>query len=141
MASCFFRLVFAGPGYIPRPKDDREKSVAGSPDPTVTADMFVCEPAGYPRWCRTCEVIKPDRAHHSRDCGRCTYRMGTLHPPLVFHSLIWLNTDVDHFCPWVGGMVGFSRYKFFLQFVSYTAIFCSFVVGSVAPVILSLEEY
>jgi palmitoyltransferase len=40
----------------------------------------------------------------------------------------------DHFCPWVGGMVGFSRYKFFLQFVTYTAIFCSFVVASAAPV-------
>jgi hypothetical protein len=30
--------------------------------------------------------------------------------------------------------VGWSRYKFFLQFVSYTALFCSFVLGSVAPV-------
>jgi len=40
----------------------------------------------------------------------------------------------DHFCPWVGGMVGFTRYKFFLQFVTYTAISCSFVVVSVASV-------
>lgn len=30
--------------------------------------------------------------------------------------------------------MGWSRYKFFLQFVSYTALFCSFVLGSVAPV-------
>jgi palmitoyltransferase len=81
MASSFFRLLFAGPGYIPRPKDDREKSIAGSPDPTITANMFVCEQGGYPRWCRTCEVIKSDRAHHSRDAGRCVYRMGP--PPLL----------------------------------------------------------
>jgi len=40
----------------------------------------------------------------------------------------------DHFCPWVGGMVGFTRYKFFLQFVTYTAISCSFVIVSVASV-------
>src|ERR1700737_2702408 len=115
MASCFFRVVFTDPGYIPRPKDDREKHVAGSPDPTVAADIFVCDPGGFPRWCQTCEIVKPDRAHHSRDSGRCVYKM-------------------DHFCPWVGGMVGFTRYKFFLQFVTYTGIFCSYVVASLAPV-------
>lgn len=78
MSSCFFRLVFARPGYVPRTKDDPEKSAAASPtpDPTVAADMFVCEPGGYPRWCRTCEIVKPDRAHHSRDSGRCIYKMG-----------------------------------------------------------------
>jgi len=31
-------------------------------------------------------------------------------------------------------MVGFTRYKFFLQFVTYAAIYCSFVVASVGPV-------
>jgi hypothetical protein len=35
-------------------------------------------------------------------------------------------------------MVGFTRYKFFLQFVTYTALFCCFVVASVAPVPLTL---
>jgi palmitoyltransferase len=80
MASSFFRLIFAGPGYIPLPNDDPEKTV-GTADPTITADMFVCEPGGYPRWCKTCQIIKPDRAHHSRDAGRCVYRMGN---PLPF---------------------------------------------------------
>ena len=78
MSSCFFRILFASPGYVPRAKDDREKSAAATPDPTVSAEMFVCEPGGYPRWCRTCEVVKPDRAHHSRDAERCVYKMGTL---------------------------------------------------------------
>jgi palmitoyltransferase len=78
MSSCFFRILFAPPGYVPRAKDDREKSAAATPDRTVSAEMFVCEPGGYPRWCRTCEVVKPDRAHHSRDAQRCVYKMGTL---------------------------------------------------------------
>jgi DHHC palmitoyltransferase len=76
MSSCFFRLVFVGPSYIPRPQDDPEKSAAPGPDPTTSADIFVCEPGGYPRWCRTCKIIKPDRAHHSSDAGRCVYKMG-----------------------------------------------------------------
>jgi len=76
MASCFFRVVFTKAGYIPRPKDDPEKANSGEADPTASADMFVCEAGGYPRWCKTCEVIKPDRSHHSRDSGRCVYKMG-----------------------------------------------------------------
>ena len=124
MASCFFRTILAGPGYIPRGKaDDTEKSAA--PDPTSSADIFVCEAGGYPRWCRVCEIVKPDRAHHSSIAGRCTYKMGTSSNNA---------SDLDHYCPWVGGMVGFTRYKFFFQFVSYTAIFCSYVLASTAPV-------
>ena len=84
MSSCFFRLIFAGPGYIPRPKNDREKTIA-TVDPTITADMFVCEPGGYPRWCRTCRIIKPDRAHHSRDAGRCVYKMGIPYQKLAYN--------------------------------------------------------
>jgi palmitoyltransferase len=76
MSSCFFRIVFTSPGYIPRRKDDPEKSATAVADPTTTADIFVCEPGGFPRWCRTCEIVKPDRAHHSRDAGRCVYKMG-----------------------------------------------------------------
>lgn len=24
-----------------------------------------------PRWCRFCEIVKPDRTHHCRHCGTC----------------------------------------------------------------------
>lgn len=49
-------------------------------------DMFVCEADGRPRWCALCWNWKPDRSHHSSQIGRCVRKM-------------------DHFCPWVGGMV------------------------------------
>jgi palmitoyltransferase len=132
MASSFFRIVFTQPGYVPRKNDDPEKSKEAIPDPTTSADIYLCDTGGYPRWCQTCETIKADRAHHSSDAGRCVYKMGIL--PLLTLSLI----AQDHFCPWVGGMVGFTRYKFFLQFVTYTAVYCSFLVASVAPVLPSI---
>ena len=44
-------------------------------------DVFVCEGDGRPRWCSTCQIFKPDRAHHCREVDRCVYKM-------------------DHFCPW-----------------------------------------
>ena len=49
-------------------------------------DIFVCEGDGRPKWCHDCGQWKPDRASHSREIDRCVRKM-------------------DHFCPWVGGMV------------------------------------
>lgn len=32
---------------------------------------------------------------------------------------------MDHFCPWVGGIVSETSFKFFIQFLFYTACFCT----------------
>lgn len=32
---------------------------------------------------------------------------------------------MDHFCPWVGGIVSETSFKFFIQFLFYTAAFCT----------------
>ncbi|KAJ5165212.1 Zinc finger DHHC-type palmitoyltransferase [Penicillium coprophilum] len=74
-----------------------------------TKDVFVCQEDGRPLWCSTCGQYKTDRAHHCRELGRCVRKM-------------------DHYCPWVGGVVSETSLKFFIQFVSYTAIFCTFVL-------------
>jgi len=74
-----------------------------------TKDIFACESDGRPRWCTECENWKPERSHHCREIGRCVRKM-------------------DHFCPWVGGVVGENSFKFFIQFVAYTASYCTFVL-------------
>ena len=35
---------------------------------------------------------------------------------------------MDHFCPWVGGIVSETSFKFFIQFLFYTACFCTHVL-------------
>lgn len=42
--------------------------------------------------------------------GRCTRKM-------------------DHFCPWVGGVVGERSFKFFIQFLFYAMIFTAYLTG------------
>lgn len=90
-----------------------------------TKDAFVCQEDGRPPWCSTCCQFKTDRAHHCREVDRCVRKM-------------------DHFCPWyvtsrtgrgalltdrrVGGVVSETSFKFFIQFVVYTTIFCAFVI-------------
>ena len=96
-------------------------------------DVFVCEGDGRPKWCHDCGQWKPDRASHSREIDRCVRKM-------------------DHFCPWVGGMVAENcktpssplilpsfhdqilsanttnplptAFKFFFQFTFYAFLFC-----------------
>lgn len=72
-------------------------------------DVFVCEGDGRPPWCTVCKSWKPDRAHHCREVARCVRKM-------------------DHFCPWVGGIVSETNHKFFFQFVAWTCTFCLFVL-------------
>jgi palmitoyltransferase len=72
-------------------------------------DIFECEIDGMPRWCSTCKIWKPDRTHHSSEVGRCVYKM-------------------DHFCPWAGGIISETTYKFFIQFLCYGMLYCIFTL-------------
>lgn len=67
-------------------------------------DVFVCNPDGRPRYCSTCYNWKPDRSHHCSEMNRCIMKF-------------------DHFCPWVGGVVSETSYKFFIQFNFYAALY------------------
>lgn len=105
-----------------------------------TKDVFICQPDGRPSYCSTCCQFKTDRAHHCREVDRCVRKM-------------------DHFCPWyvppslcyyqwtltvrrVGGVVSETSFKFFIQFVFYTFIFCTFalIVCAVFTAELKREE-
>ncbi|KAI1080519.1 zf-DHHC-domain-containing protein [Whalleya microplaca] len=100
--------------------ESRPYNATPDPDPDspglekfYTKDVFVCENDGRPKWCSECCNWKADRVHHSTEINRCVYRM-------------------DHYCPWVGGMIGENSFKFFVQFTAYTACYCTVVLGATA---------
>ncbi|KAL2408201.1 Palmitoyltransferase pfa5 [Exophiala dermatitidis] len=87
---------------------DAEKAAGAGvyrPEEFWHKDVFVCGWDGRPPFCSTCYNYKPDRAHHCRELGRCVLKM-------------------DHFCPWVGGIVSETSFKFFIQFTFWAALFC-----------------
>lgn len=74
-----------------------------------TKDAFVCDMSGLPIFCPKCDNWKRDRTHHCSEVGRCVRRM-------------------DHFCPWIGGIVSETNLKFFLQFMIYAALYTLFLL-------------
>ncbi|KAI5289889.1 palmitoyltransferase pfa5, partial [Ascosphaera acerosa] len=67
-------------------------------------DVYCCLDDGRPPWCSVCCQFKTDRTHHCKEVNRCVRKM-------------------DHFCPWVGGVVSESTFKQFIQFLAYASLF------------------
>ena len=106
------RVSAAWPGSedSPRTSDQSGAFLTDDGQPRVEdfwlKDVFTCNYDGRPRFCSTCLNFKPDRAHHCSEIDRCVRKM-------------------DHFCPWVGGIVSETSFKYFIQFCFYTALFCT----------------
>jgi len=65
------------------------------------------------RYCKMCNVWKPDRTHHCSICNRCILNM-------------------DHHCPWINNCVGFYNRKFFIQLLLYVYACLTVIVLSTA---------
>ncbi|CCH61339.1 hypothetical protein TBLA_0E02830 [Henningerozyma blattae CBS 6284] len=89
--------------------DDNETAVL----PPIT---YQCDPHGYPFWCSECQSLKLERTHHSSAMGHCVPRF-------------------DHYCVWVGTVIGKDNYLLFLQFVAYYAINLSIIWVSIVSYI------
>ena len=126
-------------------------------------DVFICEGDGRPAWCSTCLNWKPDRAHHCREVGRCVRKMDHFCPWYVLQGLARVES---HFQPCraisivnaidltdlgivpaanilvdrVGGIVSETNFKFFTQFVAWTAVFCVFVLIFMAVFVAELKQ-
>lgn len=76
---------------------------------------------GKARFCRKCNVAKPDRAHHCSTCGFCVLKM-------------------DHHCPWIGGCVGFKNYKTFILFLFYADLLSIFTCATSLWVLIQVLD-
>ena len=92
--------------------DDPEEASAL---PFWMRDIFMCTADGRPAFCSSCLSYKIDRVHHCSEINRCVQKM-------------------DHFCPWVGGVISETSFKFFIQFTTYAALLCITVLATTTSV-------
>lgn len=62
-------------------------------------EYFMCDEHGYPFWCTACQSLKAPRSFHSRRSGYCILKF-------------------DHFCIWLGCLLGVANYVYFLKLVA-----------------------
>ena len=58
---------------------------------------------GKATWCKKCDIIRPERAHHCHFCKKCVLRM-------------------DHHCPWMNNCVGVFNHKYFALLGIYAGL-------------------
>ncbi|KAK7602731.1 hypothetical protein V9T40_006705 [Parthenolecanium corni] len=126
----YWRTVFTDSGAVPRkfklPDEIVEQFKSASNEegklqaiekyandlPIVTR-TYIAGRATY-RFCFICNHLKPDRCHHCRICGVCVLKM-------------------DHHCPWVNNCISYTNYKYFVLFLLYAFLFCSYIVITTLP--------
>lgn len=79
----------------------------------------------FPRFCRSCLMVKPDRSHHCSVCNKCVLRM-------------------DHHCPYVNNCIGQKNYKYFMNMVmsgTAASVFISFTMWEGVKMAWENSEY
>ncbi|KAI0870213.1 palmitoyltransferase ERF2 [Hypoxylon argillaceum] len=127
--SSFIRASVTDPGILPRnlhqfpPVDENEDPLRLAPptnDWTLVKSAESSEAAMEvpTKFCKSCNIWRPPRAHHCRLCDNC------------------VETQ-DHHCVWVNNCIGRRNYRYFFTFVTSTTIMGLYLIGvSLAQLII-----
>lgn len=67
---------------------------------SLVPDYFLCDENGYPFWCSTCQSLKAARSFHLSDLNYCVPKF-------------------DHYCIWIGTVIGKENDEYFFKFLEY----------------------
>lgn len=93
----YFMTAYRNPGVLTETSAWNKVGVAKYlEDNSIDKDWKRFKGSIYvPRWCETCEMIRPPLCSHCSDCNKCIL-------------------ELDHHCGWVGNCIGKQNLKWFL---------------------------
>lgn len=107
------QVLLIGPGRQPRIPAYQLLDIPTSEELSIPPPpIYQCDPNGYPIWCPVCNSVKALRSHHSSMTGHCVPRF-------------------DHYCSWLGSVIGRANYRLFMQFLLYNLMSCIVVIVTV----------
>ncbi|KAI0204202.1 palmitoyltransferase ERF2 [Astrocystis sublimbata] len=120
--SSFLRASMSDPGILPRnlhpfpPADENEDPLRLAPptnDWTLikSAESNIAAMEVPTKFCKSCNIWRPPRAHHCRLCDNC------------------VETQ-DHHCVWVNNCVGRRNYRYFFTFVTSTTVMGLYLIAA-----------
>jgi palmitoyltransferase ZDHHC9/14/18 len=120
--SSFLHASVSDPGILPRnlhpfpPPNPNDDPLSLGP-PTTEWTMVVSAVGANAamevptKYCKSCNIWRPPRAHHCRVCDNC------------------IETQ-DHHCVWLNNCVGRRNYRYFFVFVCATTLLALFLLGA-----------
>ncbi|KAF2642987.1 palmitoyltransferase erf2 [Massarina eburnea CBS 473.64] len=120
--SSFIHATASDPGILPRnlhpfpPTNPNEDPLNVGP-PTTEWTMVVSATGANAamevptKYCKSCNIWRPPRAHHCRVCDNC------------------VETQ-DHHCVWLNNCIGRRNYRYFFTFVTTTTILGAYLFGA-----------
>ncbi|KAL2021005.1 hypothetical protein VTK56DRAFT_7779 [Thermocarpiscus australiensis] len=131
--SSFLHASASDPGILPRnvhrfpPPDENEDPLRLGPPTTEwvlvkSADKSSAAMEVPTKYCKTCNIWRPPRAHHCRLCDNC------------------VETQ-DHHCVWLNNCVGRRNYRYFFTFISTATLTALYLSGaSLAQVLVYMKR-
>ncbi|CAK7565424.1 MAG: Eukaryotic peptide chain release factor GTP-binding subunit [Sporothrix epigloea] len=120
--SSFLHASLSDPGILPRnlhafpPVGDSDDPLRLGPSTTDWTLIKSCESSTAAmevpvKYCRTCNIWRPPRAHHCRMCDNCV-------------------ETADHHCVWLNNCVGRRNYRYFFTFVTTCTILSLYLLAA-----------
>ncbi|RFU24373.1 hypothetical protein B7463_g11958, partial [Scytalidium lignicola] len=131
--SSFFHASTSDPGILPRnlqpmpPADEDEDPLRLAPPVNdwvmiKSAHSTAAAMEVPTKYCKTCNIWRPPRAHHCRVCDNC------------------IETQ-DHHCVWLNNCVGRRNYRYFFTFVTAASLLSLFLfAASLAQVLVFMHR-